>query len=181
MKTRWKVLIGLAVVLAALLALNTIVLNQQTKGAEVTVDGGEIIACPAATSRCSTSRRRPARPRRPDRAHPLLSVLAPLVGRAGAAPERGPSGDPDRPARPRRLEKPASGYSIEDQAGLVAGALTELDVQGAVVVGQSMGAGVAVALAEQSSQLVDRVVDMSPARPTTPASCRSSPASATRR
>ena len=61
-------------------------------------------------------------------------------------------------------EKPSSGYSIEDQAGLVAGALTGLDVQGAVVVGQSMGAGVAVALAEQSSQLVDRVVAMNQAR-----------------
>ncbi len=58
-------------------------------------------------------------------------------------------------------EKPASGYSVEGQAGLVAGALNQLDVQGAVVVGQSMGAGIAVALAEQSSQLVDRVVDMS--------------------
>src|SRR5688572_22448357 len=46
MKTRWKVLLGLAVVLAALLGLNTIVLNQQTKAAEATVEGGEILSLP---------------------------------------------------------------------------------------------------------------------------------------
>ena len=46
-------------------------------------------------------------------------------------------------------EKPTSGYSIEDQAALVAGALDRLGVQGAVVVGHSMGVAVAVSLAEQ--------------------------------
>jgi pimeloyl-ACP methyl ester carboxylesterase len=57
-------------------------------------------------------------------------------------------------------EKPSSGYSIEEQAQLVAAALNQLDVQGAVVVGHSLGATVATALAAQSSQLVDRIVDI---------------------
>jgi pimeloyl-ACP methyl ester carboxylesterase len=61
-------------------------------------------------------------------------------------------------------EKPSSGYEIEEQAGLVAASLNELDVQGAVVVGHSLGGAVATALAEQASQLVDRVtlIDSTP-------------------
>ena len=57
-------------------------------------------------------------------------------------------------------EKPSSGYSIEDQARLVALALGKLGVQGAVVVGHSMGFDVATALAAQSRELVDRLVDI---------------------
>jgi pimeloyl-ACP methyl ester carboxylesterase len=57
-------------------------------------------------------------------------------------------------------EKPQSGYSMEDQAGLVAEALNRLSVEGAVVVGHSLGGTIATALAEQSSELVDRVVDV---------------------
>ena len=49
---------------------------------------------------------------------------------------------------------------MEDQAALVAEALNQLQVEGAVVVGHSMGATVATALAEQSSELVDRIVDI---------------------
>jgi pimeloyl-ACP methyl ester carboxylesterase len=160
MKTRWKVLIGLGVVLLALLGLNTIVLNQQTKGAEVTVDGGRIVGLPGGDVQV-LDEPAPARATGApivlvhcylcslewwDELAPLLSenhrvIRVDLLGHGGS-------------------EKPASGYSIPDQAALVAGALNRLDVRGAVVVGQSMGAGVAVALAEQSSQLVDRVVDM---------------------
>ena len=54
-------------------------------------------------------------------------------------------------------QKPSSGYSIEDQAGSSRAALDQLGVQGAVVVGHSMGVSVATALAERSSQLVDRL------------------------
>jgi pimeloyl-ACP methyl ester carboxylesterase len=54
-------------------------------------------------------------------------------------------------------EKPGSGYSIDDQSRAVAQALNELGVQGAVVVGHSMGGLVATSLAQNSSQLVDRV------------------------
>jgi pimeloyl-ACP methyl ester carboxylesterase len=55
-------------------------------------------------------------------------------------------------------EKPTSGYSIPDQADLVAQALGRLGVRDAEVVGHSLGGGVAVALAERSPQLVNRVV-----------------------
>ena len=57
-------------------------------------------------------------------------------------------------------EKPKSGYSMEDQGRLVALALGKLRVQGAVVVGHSMGFDVATALASESSELVDRLVDI---------------------
>ena len=161
MKTRWKVLIGLGVVLLALLGLNTIVLNQQTKPADVTVDGGRIVSLPGGDVQVLDQPAPAGATGAPivlvhcyacslewwDGLAPLLAenhriVRIDLLGHGGS-------------------QKPASGYSIPDQAALLAGALSRLDVQGAVVVGQSMGAGVAVALAEQSSQLVDRVVDMS--------------------
>lgn len=157
MRIRWKVLIGLGVVLAALLALNTIVLNQQTKAAGPTVDGGEIMSLPGGDVQVLDT------PAPADATgapivlihcytcdlrwwDELASILAEnhrvirvdLLGHGGS-------------------EKPSSGYSIPDQAALVAGALSKLDVQGAVVVGHGMGGGVGVALAEQSSQLVDRV------------------------
>ena len=57
-------------------------------------------------------------------------------------------------------QKPSSGYEITSQAALVGAALDRLEVQGAVVVGHSMGFSVATALAEQSTQLVDRLVNI---------------------
>jgi pimeloyl-ACP methyl ester carboxylesterase len=57
-------------------------------------------------------------------------------------------------------EKPGSGYSIPNQADLVAQALSRLGVREATVVGHSLGAPVAVALAERSPRLVDRLVIM---------------------
>ena len=47
---------------------------------------------------------------------------------------------------------------MESEAQLVASALAKLKVQGAVVVGHSLGGAVATALAQQASQLVDRLV-----------------------
>jgi pimeloyl-ACP methyl ester carboxylesterase len=166
-RRRGKVLIGLGVALAALLAVNTIVLDQQTKAAGVTVSEGRILKLPAGaiqvTERGPTAA--PARGRRDragtpivllhcfgcslhwwDRVEPVLArehrvVRVDLLGFGGS-------------------EKPKSGYSMEDQAQLVALALGQLDVQGAVVVGHSMGFDVATALAAQSSELVDRLVDI---------------------
>ncbi len=43
MKRRWKILLGLLAVLAALLAVNAYTTGSQTKEAEVTVDGGQIL------------------------------------------------------------------------------------------------------------------------------------------
>ena len=164
MKTRWKVLIGLAVVLVALLGLNTIVLNQQTKGAEVTVDGGEIISLPGGDVQVLDTPAPADATGAPivlihcylcslqwwDELAPLLAenhrvIRIDLLGFGGS-------------------EKPSSGYAIQDQAALVAGHAQRARASRAPSwSGQSMGAGVAVALAEQSSQLVDRVVAMNQA------------------
>jgi pimeloyl-ACP methyl ester carboxylesterase len=164
---RGKLLTGLVIALAVLLAVNTIVLDQQTKAAGVTVSGGRILDLPGGavqvavrgpTAAPAGQRRRPAGA--PivllhcfgcslhwwDRMVPLLArdhqvVRIDLLGFGGS-------------------EKPKSGYSMEDQARLVAVALGQLDVRGAVVVGHSMGFDVATALAAQSSELVDRLVDI---------------------
>jgi pimeloyl-ACP methyl ester carboxylesterase len=59
-------------------------------------------------------------------------------------------------------EKPGSGYSMPDQAALVAAAMERLGVRDAEIVGHSLGGTVAVALAEAHPELVNRVaiVDM---------------------
>lgn len=162
MKARWKVLIGLGVVLAVLLALNTAVLNQQTKAARVTVPEGQILSLAGGDVQVLDE---PAEARGRRQGPPIVllhcyacslqwwDALVPLLRerhRVIRMDFLGHGGS----------EKPSSGYSVEDQAGLVAGALNELEVSGAVVVGQSMGSAMAVALAEESSQLVDRVVEI---------------------
>ena len=163
MKTRWKVLIGVVVVLAALLVLNAVALNNQTKSADVTIEGGEILSLPGGdvqTYEDGVEDVRGSKSRPPivlihcyscslhwwDRLAPILArdhrvIRIDLLGHGGS-------------------EKPASGYEIPQQASLVAGALNELRVEGAVVVGHSLGGAVATSLAEQSSELVDRVVIM---------------------
>jgi pimeloyl-ACP methyl ester carboxylesterase len=175
MRRGWKILIGVVVALAILLTLNTVAIDNQTKGAEVTVSGGKILKLaggdiqvkevgptapsvprPGATGSSGSSGQRAASP--PivlihcytcaidwwDGMIPLLSrthrvVAIDLLGHGGS-------------------EKPSSGYGIEQQASLVAQALNKLGVEGAVVVGHSLGAAVATELAAQSRQLVDRLV-----------------------
>jgi pimeloyl-ACP methyl ester carboxylesterase len=156
----WKILIGVVVVLAILLTLNTIVVNSETKSADVTTEGGEILELSGGDVQVVDSpaeRRNAGAPivlihcyacssRWWDGMLPVLNerhrvIRIDLLGHGGS-------------------EKPSGGYSMEDQAGLVAETLNELGVQGAVVVGHSLGATVATALAEQSSELVDRVVDI---------------------
>ena len=46
MKRGWKILIAIVIALVALLAINMVIVDGQTKDAEVTVDGGEIISLP---------------------------------------------------------------------------------------------------------------------------------------
>jgi pimeloyl-ACP methyl ester carboxylesterase len=163
----WKVLVGALVALAILLAVNTIVLDQQTKPAGVTVSGGRILDLPGGAVQVveqgptiARVARHPSAAGPPivllhcfgcslhwwDRMVPLLAkrhrvIRIDLLGFGGS-------------------EKPKSGYSISDQGRLVALALGELGVQGAVVVGHSMGFDVATALAAQSRELVDRLVDI---------------------
>jgi pimeloyl-ACP methyl ester carboxylesterase len=154
----WKILIAVVVVLAVLLTLNTITVDNETKSAEVTAESGEILELSGGDIQVVETQTRTEKPGAPivlihgyggslhwwDRMVPLLSkdhrvITLDLLGFGGSA-------------------KPSSGYAMEDQASLVAEALNQLRVQGAVVVGHSLGATVVTALADQSSELVDRVV-----------------------
>jgi pimeloyl-ACP methyl ester carboxylesterase len=160
-----KILIVAVAALAALLAINTLVVDGQTKDAELTVDGARILSLPGGDIQVTDSGDpRSARPGAPivllhcfgcslhwwDRMLPLLErehrvIRVDLLGHGGSA-------------------KPKSGYEIPHQADLVAAALDRLGVQGAVVVGHSLGGTVAVAVAESASELVDRVaiIDQAP-------------------
>jgi pimeloyl-ACP methyl ester carboxylesterase len=157
----WKILIGVVAALAVLLAVNTFLVDGETKSAEVTVPGGRIMALqghdlqvveggprggsPIVLIHCFTCAidwwdgMRPAL----ERNHRVIAID--LLGFDGS-------------------EKPDSGYSIEDQADLVAEALARLGVRDATVVGHSLGGTVIVALAERSPNLVDRlvIVDQAP-------------------
>ena len=159
MRRGWKILLAVLAVLAVLLALNTIAVDNETKSAEVTAEGGQILELSAGdvqvVDEAPTRTGREGPPivllhcyacslRWWDGVVPLLSerhrvVRIDLLGHGGS-------------------EKPQSGYSMEEQGSLVAEALNRLDVEGATVVGHSMGAAVATALAAQSSELVDRLV-----------------------
>lgn len=151
----WKILIGVLVALAVLVVVNLLLVEGETKGAEVTVPGGRILKLPDGDMQiveggprdgspivlihCFTcaidwwNRMRPAL----EREHRVVAVD--LRGFGGS-------------------EKPSSGYSIEDQATLVAEALRKLGVSDATVVGHSLGGAVTGALAEQAPELVGRVV-----------------------
>ena len=164
MKRAAWIVIALLVVIAVALTLNTITVNNETKGAEVTAEGGEILELSSGDVQVVETPAQTDKPGAPivlihgyasslhwwDSMVPLLSkdhrvITVDLLGHGGS-------------------EKPAAGYDMEDQASIVAEALSRLRVQGAVVVGHSMGGSVATALATQSSELVDRVVilDSSP-------------------
>jgi pimeloyl-ACP methyl ester carboxylesterase len=153
----WIVLAILAVVAVAL-TLNTITTNNETKTAEATADGAEILELSSGAVQVVETQAETNKPGAPivlihgyasslhwwDSMVPLLAedhrvIAIDLLGHGGS-------------------EKPSSGYEMEDQAAIVAEALNRLRVQGAVVVGHSMGGSVATALATQSSELVDRVV-----------------------
>jgi pimeloyl-ACP methyl ester carboxylesterase len=155
MRRGWKIAIGVVVALLALLALNALSVGHETEAAAVSEPGGRILhlsggslevvesgprdASPIVLIHCFTcainwwSRITPML----EREHRVIAVD--LLGHGGS-------------------EKPRSGYSIPNQADLVAQALGRLGVREAEVVGHSLGGGVAVALAQQSPQLVDRVV-----------------------
>jgi pimeloyl-ACP methyl ester carboxylesterase len=151
----WKIGIGVVVALIALLGLNALLIDGETKPAAVTVPGGRILDLPGGRTQVVDRGPRQASPivlvhcftcgidwwagMRPllERRHRVIAVD--LLGHDGA-------------------EKPDGGYSIEDQASLVAQALIRLGVRDAEVVGHSLGGPVSVALAERSPQLVDRLV-----------------------
>jgi pimeloyl-ACP methyl ester carboxylesterase len=161
MRRGWKIAAGALAALAILLALNTIALDNQSEGAEVTVEGAEILRLQGGELQVLEEGPRDATP------IVLLHCftcsigwwdeLIPLLGgdhRVIAIDLLGHGGS----------EKPTDGYSIENQAQLVAQVLARLGVEGATVVGHSLGGTIAVSLAERSRELVDRlvIVDQAP-------------------
>ncbi|MFL5871533.1 MAG: alpha/beta fold hydrolase [Solirubrobacterales bacterium] len=164
-----KIALALVAALAVLLAINTVIVDGQTKDAEVTVDGGRILHLPSGDVQVVDQGvgggRPPSGGSASAAALPIVLLhcygcslhwfddLTPLLARH------------HRVIRIDLLgfggsEKPKSGYSMEDQAATVATALNQLGVQGAVIVGHSMGFSVATALASEHSELVDRLVNI---------------------
>lgn len=151
----WKILIAVVAVLIVLIGVNAVVVDDETKSAEVNEPGGRILDLPGGEMQVVEHGPRDAPPivlihcftcainwwdgviPRLDRDHRVIAVD--LLGHGGS-------------------EKPSSGYSIEDQADLVASALGRMGVRDAEVVGHSLGGPVSIALAEQSPQLVNRLV-----------------------
>lgn len=155
MRRGWKILIGVVVVLVVLLGLNALTVDRETKSAGVTEVGGRILSLPGGELEVVE--------RGPKRASPIVLIhcftcainwwdrMIPLLDRDHrviAIDLLGHGGS----------EKPTSGYSIGNQADLVAQALSQLGVSDAEVVGHSLGGPVTIALAEQSPQLVARMV-----------------------
>ncbi len=160
MKRGWKILIVVLAVLAALVVLNALALDSETKPAEVTVAGGQILTLGGGELQVLDTPATEPVPRETeapivllhcytcaidwwDQVTPILArthrvISIDLLGHGGS-------------------EKPSSGYSVENQASLVAEALGQLDVKDAVVVGHSLGGAVATSLAENSPELVNRI------------------------
>jgi pimeloyl-ACP methyl ester carboxylesterase len=157
----WKIAAGIVVAIAVLLAVNTLVTDSETRRAAVTEPGGRILRLHGGALQIVERGSRGARPivlihcftcaiNWWDRMIPLLDrdhrvIAIDLLGHGGS-------------------EKPASGYTIPNQANLVAQALRRLAVHQAEVVGHSLGGSVAVALAQDAPKLVERVfiIDTAP-------------------
>ena len=153
--------IAIVAVLAILLAVNTVLVDHQTKAASVTTGGGRIVRVGGADLQITDD----GPTKRGARGAPIVLIhcfacslhwwdrVAPVLERE------------HRVIRVDLLgfggsEKPRGDYSIENQGHLVALALRRLDVHGAVVVGHSLGFAVATAAAQESSRIVDRLVDI---------------------
>jgi pimeloyl-ACP methyl ester carboxylesterase len=155
MRRGWKILIAAVVAVAVLLAINTVIVDHETKPAGVTEAGGRILnlqggrievvergprnGSPIVLVHCFScainwwERMMPYL----DRDHRVIAID--LLGHGGS-------------------EKPTSGYTIPNQADLVAEAMNRLRVRNAVVVGHSLGGSVVTGLAERSPQLVRKVM-----------------------
>jgi len=154
MRRGWKIAIGVVVALIVLLGLNALSVDHETKAAGVTEANGRILDLsggdlevveqgpktgePIVLIHCFTCAINYWNAMIPalSRQHRVIAVD--LLGHGGS-------------------EKPSSGYSVKSQAEVVAEALGQLGVRDAEVVGHSLGGAVAVALAQQSPQLVNRV------------------------
>lgn len=153
---RWlKITLGVIAGLVVLLLLNAIVVSNATKDAYVRDSGARLVD----TSNGTLQVLEEGNPR----GTPIVLIhcytcsmswwddLAPLLGRD------------HRVIRVDLLghggsDKPSAGYSIDDQATVVAEALAKLGVANATVVGHSLGGSLVTALAQRSPQLATRVV-----------------------
>jgi len=160
--TRWlKVTLAVLVGLVVLLVLNAVAVSNETKDAERTVEAAELVETAAGTLQVLDEGDQQAQPivlihgyaasmRWYDELAELLGqdhrvVRVDLLGHGGS-------------------EKPSAGYEIGEQANAVAEALASLGVTDATVVGHSLGATVATALAEQSPEVAAKVVVLDEAR-----------------
>ena len=160
MRRGLRITFGLLVILIALAIVNAFVLDGQRQSAKADAPGGEIVPVSSVDLQVidqpATDTSRPegepivllhcfsCSSRWWDAMLPQLNehhrvIRIDLIGHGGS-------------------EKPTSGYEIDAQGGAIAEALSQLGVQGATVVGHSLGGLVATSLAETASQLVDRVV-----------------------
>src|SRR3954452_22855798 len=155
MRRGWKILIGVVVLLIVLLGLNALSVDHETKAAGATEPGGRILDLQGGDLEVVEEGPRDGSPivlihcftcaiNYWDKMIPMLSrqhrvIAIDLLGHGGS-------------------EKPSSGYSVSNQADLIAQALAKLGVSDAEVVGHSLGGAVAVAVAQQSPALVSRVV-----------------------
>lgn len=161
MARKWKILIGVVAVLAVLLAVNTLVVEAETKSAEVTISGGRILHLPGGEMQVLEKGPRHA---------PAIVLLHCFTCSIAWWQRMIPFLDRDHRVLALDLrgfggsEKPASGYSMEDQARFVAEALKRLGVHRATVVGQSLGGTVGTALTEVPGDYVGRlvIVDQAP-------------------
>jgi pimeloyl-ACP methyl ester carboxylesterase len=152
-----KIALAVLAAIVVLLVLNAIAVSNETKDAERNVEGAELISTSNGTIQVVDEGPETGAPivlihgytaslRWFDELASLLAedhrvIRVDLLGHGGS-------------------DKPKAGYSIEDQANAISEALAELDVRGATVVGHSLGASVATAMAEQSPDLATKVVDI---------------------
>jgi pimeloyl-ACP methyl ester carboxylesterase len=169
--SRWlKITLGIVAGLVVLLLLNAVVVSHATKDAVVRNDGAQLVDTSNGTLQVLDEGNQHIRPpQKPRPGNPIVLIhcytcsmswwdnLAPLLvkdHRVIRVDLLGHGGS----------DKPAAGYSIEDQASAAAEALAKLGIANATVVGHSLGGSVATALAEQSPRLASRVaiIDQAP-------------------
>ena len=148
-----RLLLGLLILLAVVLVVNTVVTDRDTE--EARADTGRIVDLPGGDLQVREDGPRDA---------PTVVMLHGFACSLNWWDQMTPA-----LARDHRVvrfdllghggsEKPKKGYGMESQARLVAAALDRLGVRRADVVGHSMGGSVATALAEQRPALVDSIV-----------------------
>jgi pimeloyl-ACP methyl ester carboxylesterase len=157
MRRGWKIALAILAGIVVLLVLNAITVSNETQDAERNIEGAELIETSNGTLQIL------------DEGNPKGSPIVLIHGYSGSmhwfdrlAPLLV---DDHRVIRLDLLghggsDKPSAGYEISDQADAIAEALASLEVTDATVLGHSLGAAVATALAEQSPELATRVVNV---------------------